>query len=464
MEGLEAAVVNSSQLSPDLRYEAQFFSKRYLAEDQALHRHKLKSIGEIAFVTDGPHGYHEVDETAPTTMLTAKSTGNWFANPAGADKVADWVVKANKRSLLAIDDVVLSTRGTVGNCAIVTEETLPAIIDQDVARICVNDDAELIPQFVVAYLNSRYGQDHIARHSSGMVQQGMSLAKVRDIPVPILGGQFQERVKIDVLAALDLRRAGRRLMTEAENQLVQLLGFADWMPPEPLTYTARASDVFGADRIDAQYFRPLFSDVEARLRATGHAVDLGTVLTTNSRGKQPLYEPFGLPVVNSKHVRTHRVILEDNRTAVEEGSPVIIKNGDVLLNGTGVGTIGRAATYLHKERALPDNHVTVLRTDAVDPIYLSVFLNSSLGQWQIERHIKGSSGQVELYPGDIAKIVIWVAPELVQHAIRDAIVSAFDRERRANNLLKATERAVEIAIETGELAAMAYLDETEVTI
>jgi len=43
-------------------------------------------------------------------------------------------------------------------------------------------------------------------------------------------------------------------------------------------------------------------------------------------------------------------------------------------------------------RALPDNHVTVLRAEAADPIYLSVFLNSQLGQLQIEQQIKGSSG------------------------------------------------------------------------
>jgi type I restriction enzyme M protein len=84
-----------------------------------------------------------------------------------------------------------------------------------------------------------------------------------------------------------------------------------------------------------------------------------------------------------------------------------------------------------------------------------------LGQWQIERHIKGSSGQVELYPNDIAQIVIWDAPDDVQRAVRKSVLSAFDEERRAANLLEAAKRAVEIAIEDGEDAAMAFLDEAE---
>lgn len=260
------------------------------------------------------------------------------------------------------------------------------------------------------------------------------------------------------LRALSVSRRAADSQKEAEDTLLAALGLADWTPPEPLSYTARASDAFAAGRIDAQYFRPLFAAVEQRLASTGRDVKLGTILSTNSRGRQPDYADAGLPVVNSKHVRTNRVILGDNRMATEENSPIIIEKGDVLVNGTGVGTIGRAAPYLHDQRALPDNHVTVLRTAHVDPVYLAVFLNSALGQWQIERHIKGSSGQIELYPGDIEKIVFWDAPTEIQTTVRDAVLSAFTEERRAQDLLEAAKLAVEIAIEDGEPAAMAFLD------
>lgn len=129
------------------------------------------------------------------------------------------------------------------------------------------------------------------------------------------------------------------------------------------------------------------------------------------------------------------------------------------MNGTGVGTTGRVAPYLHQQEALPDNHVTVLRSDKVDPLYLAVFLNSVLGQLQIERQIKGSSGQIEIYPDDIAKIVFWDTPKEIQRAVRDAVQTAFGTERRAADLLDATKRAVEIAIEDGEPAALAYLNQ-----
>ena len=58
----------------------------------------------------------------------------------GADTIAKWVDDANRRSSLEVNDLILSTRGTVGNCAVVTLETLPANLDQDVARIRISGE------------------------------------------------------------------------------------------------------------------------------------------------------------------------------------------------------------------------------------------------------------------------------------------------------------------------------------
>jgi len=315
---------------------------------------------------------------------------------------------------------------------------------------------------LAVFLRSEHGQNQIERLTRGAVQKGLILEDMDQLWVPQVSSEFEKRITYTVLTARDKQEVSGRELIKAEEILLSALGLKGWKPPEPLSYTARASDAFAAGRWDAQYFRPLFAEVEKRLSATGKAVALGAILDINSRGQQPLYADEGLPVVNSKHVRTNNVLLDnDNRRAVEAGSPLIIKKGDVLLNGTGVGTIGRAAAYLHEQQALPDNHVTVLRSALVDPIYLAVFLNSQLGQLQIERHIKGSSGQIELYPDDIAKVVFWNAPDHVQAKVRNAVLSAFNQERRAQELLEGAKRAVEIAIEGGEPAALAFLDAVE---
>ncbi len=325
------------------------------------------------------------------------------------------------------------------------------------------DETSILPEFLTAFLSCKFGQQEVKRRSRQSINQtNVNPEEVKEILIPVLDMGLQTRLKDAFNIAHHARLTALEKVNEAEQTLLNALGLADWTPPEPLSYSARASGAFAAGRWDAQYFRPLFAEVEHRLSATGGAVKLGAILDINSRGRQPNYSDEGLPVINSKHVRTNKVLLDDdNRRALEAGSPVVIEKGDVLVNGTGVGTIGRAAAFLHEQRALPDNHVTVLRTSGVDPIYLAVFLNSLLGQLQIERHIKGSSGQIELYPNDIAKVVFWDAPEPVQAGVRDTVLSAFNEERRAAHLLEAAKRSVEIAVEDGENAAMAFLDQVE---
>jgi type I restriction enzyme, S subunit len=129
------------------------------------------------------------------------------------------------------------------------------------------------------------------------------------------------------------------------------------------------------------------------------------------------------------------------------------------MNGTGVGTIGRVAPYLHTSPAIPDNHVTILRPKpGLDAVYLSVFLNSMAGRWQVEERLRGSSGQIELYPTDIAQFTVWIAPAPVQKEIRRAVEKSFEQKQRATQLLDAAKRAVEIAIEESEATALKYLE------
>lgn len=80
---------------------------------------------------------------------------------------------------------------------------------------------------------------------------------------------------------------------------------------------------------------------------------------------------------------------------------------DVLINSTGDGTIGRVAVYNRKHPALVDGHVTIVRfRDKKLAWYTAAYLLSEEGQRQIYRYINGSSGQVEIYPQDIARI--WI--------------------------------------------------------
>jgi hypothetical protein len=86
----------------------------------------------------------------------------------------------------------------------------------------------------------------------------------------------------------------------------------------------------------------------------------------------------------------------------------VIRN-DLLINSTGDGTIGRVAVYNHDFPAIVDGHITIGRfVKAAVAWYVAGYLLSEDGQKQIYRYINGSSGQVEIYPQDLARL--WIRP------------------------------------------------------
>jgi type I restriction enzyme M protein len=178
-------------------------------------------------------------------------------------------------------------------------------------------------------------------------------------------------------------------------------------------------------------------------------VPLGSLLAYCQRGKQPDYSAEGFPVLNSKHILESRISFQENRHAKPNPVPIFqIQCGDMLINGTGRGTVGRAAPYLISEHhAIPDNHVTILRTSTLDPAYLSFYLNSLAGKLQVEKYQRGSSGQLELYPFDIRKFQVWDAPSSIQREIRTLYDQATECEKRSRELLDQAKSRVEQLIE-----------------
>ncbi|HJU98991.1 MAG TPA: restriction endonuclease subunit S [Burkholderiaceae bacterium] len=134
-----------------------------------------------------------------------------------------------------------------------------------------------------------------------------------------------------------------------------------------------------------------------------------------NRGISPKYlEEGGVLVLNQKCVRDFSLDSSKGRrhdSAQRAVSGRLLQVGDVLVNSTGVGTLGRVAQVLRlDEPTIVDSHVTVVRTGSR--------LNSAfLGQWfvlkqpEIEALGEGSTGQTELSRGKLAIMPVLVPDE-----------------------------------------------------
>lgn len=459
LKGLEVAERRLSELERTGRIDAEFFRHRHLEIERKLAAARCESVASVALVSDGNHfsiSESFVDEGVPY-YRGQDAVGHFFIEQASPNKItrAAFEQPYMRRSHLTQGDVLLSIIGTVGETSLVKTK-------QDATCSCklaILRPSAIEPAYLATYLSSAIGRLLTERWKRGAVQTGLLLEDMDQLPVPRFGNGLEERIAHVVELAYESLETSKRNSELAETTLLHALGLDTWQAPEPLSYVRSSRDAFAAGRLDAEHFQPKFDSLLDHIEATGQSCPLANLLTVNQRGTQPDYGESGLPVVNSKHVNKGEVRIDaDNRFAIVDEKILLIEPGDVLINGTGVGTIGRAAPYLHKSKSVPDNHVTVLRpADGIDPVYLSVFLNSMAGQLQVAQRLHGSSGQIELYPNDIAQFVIWRAPAAVQTEIRAAVQRSFEKKQHSIQILDAAKRAVEMAIEESEAAALDYL-------
>ena len=137
---------------------------------------------------------------------------------------------------------------------------------------------------------------------------------------------------------------------------------------------------------------------------------LGSITSRIKRGLSPAYSDcYGILVLNQKCIREFTVDTSKARRhdpTVRSIEGLLLEVGDVLVNSTGVGTLGRVAQVLHiQESSIIDSHVTLVRPDKKYPwSYLGQLVMAL--QPQIEEMGEGSTGQTELSRGKLANLLI----------------------------------------------------------
>ncbi len=134
-----------------------------------------------------------------------------------------------------------------------------------------------------------------------------------------------------------------------------------------------------------------------------------------NRGISPKYvDEGGTLVLNQKCIRNQQVSIKEGRRHDQAQRSIegrLLQVGDILVNSTGVGTLGRVAQVMTlKEPTIVDSHVTVVRADAqkVTANYLGMALFAR--QSDIEALGEGSTGQTELSRARLAAMPVLVPP------------------------------------------------------
>ena len=154
------------------------------------------------------------------------------------------------------------------------------------------------------------------------------------------------------------------------------------------------------------------------------------------RGKSPKYIYQSQTLVfaqkcNTKHNGIDIGLAQylDESTLSKYPTDEYMQDGDIVINSTGTGTLGRVgfyrATDYHENLLIvPDSHVTTIRAfDNMSKFYLFVFMKANQGE--LEKRGEGSTNQKELKPVTLKEMLVPIPSAREQEHIASAIQKAF---------------------------------------
>ena len=475
MEGLEASVLPLSEAlleNNTSRIDPEYFNKAAISIFKKLSGQKRLEN----FVHDGYRVVYEntkvVDREEGLSLgyplfLQSSDIDTPFINQERMVCVNDTEWRRYPKGRICPGELLIEVKGKAEKVAIVPND-FPAktLVTGTCFKIITKKNTQ--KSLLMSFLTGRYGSILKSRLKTNLLVSYIAKNDLFRIPVPDFSSTLEARIHDLVEASLQIRNEILEKQTDAEDTLTAALGLADWTPPEPLSYTARACQVLASERMDAQYFMPAKERVHRFLAAMpggslGYRVD----------SIREMFVPDGKPAtmkLRNYDVTDALVPLLDAEKepsfAAKIGSvKKTLHDGDVIIS--------RLRAYL-KEIAVVrkcddipsvgSSEFIVLRPKKGDisPETLMVFLRSAPVQ-TILKWCQDGSQHPRFSEGDLLSIHV---PDAVAEAsieITAIVKEGFAARRHARKLLETAKRAVEIAIENGEAAAMAFLDQAEET-
>jgi restriction endonuclease S subunit len=324
-------------------------------------------------------------------------------------------------------------RVNVGSIGIYTKDLKNEYISP--AYVVFSCREKLLPEFLLFLFKTEHFNRIINQSTTGSVRQNLNfdILKTLEIPLPspelqaeFLHQYFSINTKIQ-----HYEKEAEKVKSEIENYLFNQLGISTITEQRSVIgfETTRYRDIieWGINKITA-------GNVDKSNLFPTTSIQVNKELLIDAfRGKSPQYDDASNSfILNQKCVKWDKIEIEYTKGVDKSWLSRISKRfftqtGDILVNSTGEGTIGRSCIVTKEsEGYLYDSHVLCLRLNMniINPCYWVYLFNSNYVQQQIDKLKSAqSTKQTELGISNIFKIQIPLPDLQVQNKIVEKISS-----------------------------------------
>lgn len=362
-------------------------------------RVKLSEIVELITKGTTPTtlGYEFQDEGVNFLKIECFDENGGFIESKVAH-ISEECHKKMKRSQLKNGDILFSIAGAIGRVAIVTEEMLPANINQALAIIRISDEQVYLP-YIKLILTSPIVIEQFERKKQGVAQLNLSLKDINEISIPLPSKDKQ----------IELAELFDKVVGVISKRNKELSALDDLIK-------ARFVEMFG---------NPVTNEKGWNQKQLGEiTTKLGSGATP--KGGKEAYQEDGITLIRSMNVHNGLFeykelahISEEQATKLDN---VTIEENDVLLNITGASV---ARSCVVPSKILParvNQHVCIIRCNQrIVPEFLNKLLIDDNYQrllWSIAR---GGATREAITKQQVESLKIIVPPIELQNQFADFV-------------------------------------------
>lgn len=373
--------------------------------------------------------------TVPVAQGSEPDRAHYILQP---DDVAVSTVRPNRNAVAFIRD-----GGIVGS-----------------SGLCVLRSKDLEPEYLFAFCKTDYLIKCLTRANKASMYPAVSNKDVLDTPIFTGSPPFREFVSSFVASAMELQDYAGEAYDAAESTLMAEVGLDEWQPSTKNWSIRMFSEIQAAGRMDAEYFLPKYDEITDAIKDYAGGWDtLASLVNIRINNfvpnKDTLYKYIEISNISQNG--------EISDCTVAYGSDLPsrarrrVSAGDVIVSYL-EGSSDRIAIVKDEyDGALCSTGFYVVNSPILDSETLLLLLKSPMGQLQLKR---GSTGTIltAISSDELGKIVLPLVADDVRTAIQRAIAESQTLRQLSRQLLDTARRGVEIAIEQGEPAAMAWLE------
>lgn len=455
---MQNSIVNHQSVvaaSDSRRFDAEFFRPDYLRVQKQLEEISSHRLIDFGVKIKHPKEIKRRYVDAGILFLRAQNV-----RPLSIDLTSNPVYISSEDAKHLRDNVVhykdiLVTRtgANFGQCAIYLENRM-AIAS---SHTFIIKSGNLNPFLTAMFLNTRYGRKLIDKGMYGGLQPEIAPYFLYQIPMP-MWEQIQIEIEKTYLRSYHFTQLSKERYAQAQNILLSELGLTDWRPKHRLVFVKNYSDAEKGERIDAEYFQPKYEEIEEVIKKyeNGHAFirdeySQNRSIFTIDDEKLYRYVEIGDVNVSNGEITANGVLGED----LPANAKRVLEKGDVIISK--VRTYRGAIAIIEENGYIGSGAFCVLRENGrINKETLLAFLHSKpLLAWSLKPNT-GTSYPV-IVDNDILNLPIPILPKEIQTQIKQKIAESFNLRKQSKHLLECAKRAVEIAIEQNEQAAISWL-------